>query len=321
MFRLFKVFRVFRVSVWGSRGLVVGFNFGFGRTKTTRNVTWGSILTPCQKKTKLKTAENLKLDKNRAKCNMGSGRKTKIYPVSLSPFALPSPVFPSLPLTSSFSTASQADLQMALDVVHAWGVSPLVLAPPNPPIWSSVLCAAALTAVFTSVAFPCPWFSSTGIWALSSPPTLSWRPHVEFLCSRGDRLFHQTSAWCLGEGLPLSFSSSVFVSRVLLLVFRSLLTILLPFRNSTSHSVAGAATFSDGPALPVLQYWELGIGDALHLAHGRAFLAFRALVCCRPRLSSPSGHCQCVPALLVCMVTLVCFCPALLLHPAPCPRG
>ena len=37
-----RVFRVFRV-------LVVGFNFGFGRTKTTRNVTWGSILTYCRK--------------------------------------------------------------------------------------------------------------------------------------------------------------------------------------------------------------------------------------------------------------------------------
>ena len=38
-------------------------------------------------------------------------------------------------------TASQADLHMALDAVHAWGVrcaSPLVSAPPNPPLWSSV---------------------------------------------------------------------------------------------------------------------------------------------------------------------------------------
>ena len=33
----------------GFQGLVVGFNFGFGRTKTTRNVIWGSILTPCRK--------------------------------------------------------------------------------------------------------------------------------------------------------------------------------------------------------------------------------------------------------------------------------
>ena len=45
--------------------------------------------------------------------------------------------------------------------------------------------------------------------------TLFWRPHVEFLCSRGDCLFHQASAWCFGECLPLSFSSSVFVTCVL----------------------------------------------------------------------------------------------------------
>ena len=43
-------------------------------------------------------------------------------------------------------------------------------------------------------------------------PTLSWHPHVDFLCSRKDRLFHQASAWCLGEGLLLS---SVFVTYVL----------------------------------------------------------------------------------------------------------
>ena len=146
---------------------------------------------------------------------------------------------------------------MALDAVHAWGVRwrfSFGVAPPNQPPWSSVLCVAELTVVFTSVAFLCPWSSSAGIWALSSPPTLSWRPHVDFLCPRGDRLFHQASAWCLGEGLPLlsllPFSSPMS-SRASLLVMWSLLTILPPFSNSTSHSVAGAVTFSDGPALPL----------------------------------------------------------------------
>ena len=133
------------------------------------------------------------------------------------------------------------------------GASPLVLAPPNPPLWSSVLCEAALTVVFNSVAFPCPWFSSTGIWALSSLP-LSWRPHVDFLCSRGDRLCHQASAWCLSEGLPLSFSSSVFVTHVV--SCSSGLEFIADdppaLQNSNSHSVAGVATFSDGPALPLL---------------------------------------------------------------------
>ena len=53
VFWVFRVFRVFRVQC-DVLGVVVGFNFGFGRTKTTRNVTWG--LTPCRKM--LKTAEN-----------------------------------------------------------------------------------------------------------------------------------------------------------------------------------------------------------------------------------------------------------------------
>ena len=50
------MFREFSVGFWG---LVVGFNFGFGGTKTTRNAAWGSILTTSRKK-KVKTAEKLK---------------------------------------------------------------------------------------------------------------------------------------------------------------------------------------------------------------------------------------------------------------------
>ena len=41
-------------------------------------------------------------------------------------------------------------------------------------------------------------------------------------------------------------------SQVPLLVLNSLLTILLPSSSSTLHSVPGVATFSDGPALPLL---------------------------------------------------------------------
>ena len=48
VFRVFGVFGVQDFSV-GFKGLLVRFNFGFGWTKTTRNVTWGSILTPCRK--------------------------------------------------------------------------------------------------------------------------------------------------------------------------------------------------------------------------------------------------------------------------------
>ena len=35
---------------WGNKGLVARFDFGFGVAKTTRNVMWGSILTPPRKK-------------------------------------------------------------------------------------------------------------------------------------------------------------------------------------------------------------------------------------------------------------------------------
>ena len=107
-------------------------------------------------------------------------------------------------------------------------------------------------------------------------------PSRRFLCSRGDHLFHQASARCLGEGLPLSFSSSVFVTYVL-----------------SSSSVGLEFIADDSPALqqfnlalrrwcrhllgwpsasPVAAvHWELGIGDALHLALGRAFSLFGRL--------------------------------------------
>ena len=48
--RVFRRFWGFRVSGVWVRVSVVGFNFGFGRTNTTRNVIWGSILTPSRKK-------------------------------------------------------------------------------------------------------------------------------------------------------------------------------------------------------------------------------------------------------------------------------
>ena len=130
------------------------------------------------------------------------------------------------------------------------GASPLVLAPPNPPPWSSVLCAAALTAVFTSVAFPCPWFSSTGIWALSFPPlslgALTWT----FFVPEGIVFFTRPVLGALVK-VSLSPSRLPFVTYVLSSSSSSLLTILLPSSNSTLHSVAGVATFSDWTASPV----------------------------------------------------------------------
>ena len=175
------------------------------------------------------------------------------------------------------------------------GPSPLVLAPPNPPIWS-VLCAAALTAVFTSVAFPCPWFSSTGIWAVVLSPTLSWHPHVKFLCSRGVRLFHQASAWCLGEGLPLSFSSSVFVTYVLSsssfgLEFVADDPPAIQQFNLALRRCCRQLLGCPSASLTAAVHCELGIGDALHLALGRAFSLFGRLCAVdraspRPRVTS-----------------------------------
>ena len=43
----------------GFLGLVVGFNFGFGGTKTTRNAVWGSNLIPSRQKSS-KQLEKLK---------------------------------------------------------------------------------------------------------------------------------------------------------------------------------------------------------------------------------------------------------------------
>ena len=154
--------------------------------------------------------------------------------------------------------ASLADLQMALDAVHAWGVRwrfSFGVGPPHPPLWSSVLCAAALTAVLTSVAFPCPWSNNTGLWASSSPPLSLGALTSTF---SAPAMIVSFTRPVLGALVKVSLSpsllpfSSPMFSRALLLVSSSMLTILLPSSNSCSHSVAGVATFSDGPAPPLL---------------------------------------------------------------------
>ena len=142
------------------------------------------------------------------------------------------------------------------------------------------------------------------------PPTLSWRLHVDFLCSRGDRLFHQASAWCLGGSLPLSFSSSVFVTYVLSSASFGLGFIAddppalqqfdLALRRCCRHLLGWP---SASPVAAV--HWELGIGDALHLAFGALSpfsgacvllttppLALRSRAVCSgsPRLRWVPGH-------------------------------
>ena len=161
------------------------------------------------------------------------------------------------------------------------GASPLVLAPPNPPLWSSVLCAAALIAVFTSVEF-LALGSAVQVLGRCPLPHSLLAPSRRFSPLPRGRLFHQASAWCLVEGLPLSFSSSVFITYFL------------------SSSSLGLEFIADDP--PALQqfnfalrrwcrhllrwpsaspvaavHWELGIGDVQHLALGRAFSLFARL--------------------------------------------
>ena len=145
-------------------------------------------------------------------------------------------------------------------------------------------------------------------------PTLSWRPHVDFIRSRGDRLFHQASAWCLGEGRPLSFSSSVFVTYVL------------------SSSCFGLEFICDDP--PALQQPNLALRRwCRHLLGWPSASAVSVMLCTLPlgALSRFSGACVLsttppLRSLPVCsgsgyMVTLVRVCSPLFLPPAPCPRG
>ena len=81
------------------------------------------------------------------------------------------------------------------------------------------------------------------------------------------------------------FSSPIF-SPVRHLVSSSMVMILLPSSSPTSHSVAGVATFMDGPApLPLQCTGNLASVMALHLALGRAFSLFGRL--CLVDLASP----------------------------------
>ena len=181
-------------------------------------------------------------------------------------------------------TASQTDVQVALDAMRAWGVR-----------WRfsfSIGNTKSATVVFGPMR-GCPdccvhlgslvqQYRYLGV-VLS--PTLSWRPHVDFICSRGDCLFHQASACCLGEGLPLSFSSSVFVTFVLSSSSFSLEFIgddppalqqfNLALRRWCRHLLGWP---SASPVAAV--YWKLGTGDAHRLAPWRAFPLFGRLSRC-----------------------------------------
>ena len=96
---------------------------------------------------------------------------------------------------------SQAHLQHALDVVHTrglrWRFS--YWSHPSRRLWSSVLPAVAriVPSILGDVSLPLvPQYRYLGV---TLTPTLSWGPHVDLVCARGDRLFHQACAWCRGS--------------------------------------------------------------------------------------------------------------------------
>ena len=101
-------------------------------------------------------------------------------------------------------TASRADLQVALDAVHAWGVRwrfSFGVGPTKSATMVFELLRGCPDCCVHLGGVPLPLVQQVQV---SGCCSLS---HVDFVCSRGDRLFHQASAWCLGEGLPLSSSS------------------------------------------------------------------------------------------------------------------
>ena len=62
---------------------------------------------------------------------------------------------------------------------------------------------------------PLPFVTQQRYFGVVFTPDSSWRAYVAHVSSRGDRLFHQSSAWCHGERLPVRFAVSVFDTSVL----------------------------------------------------------------------------------------------------------
>ena len=116
--------------------------------------------------------------------------------------------------SSMLMTEAQVDLQLAFNAVHAWGVCWRFSFGINPTksatTLSSPLCGRPDCHVHLG-GVPLPRVQQYRFLGVVLSPTLSWGTRVDFLCFRRDRLFHQASAWCLGEGLPLSFLSSIVV--------------------------------------------------------------------------------------------------------------
>ena len=195
---------------------------------------------------------------------------------------------------------SPADLQAALSAVYAWGtcwrftfgIGPnksavMVFGPTR----GRTPCLVHLGGV------PLPMVLQYRYLGIVLTPCLSWRAHVAYLCARGDRLFHQSGAWCHGEGLPVTFALSVFIAYVLSSASFGLEYIgddpaaLLQFNLSLQRWCRQLLGWPRASPVAAV-HWELGIGDALRLVYGRAFSLFgrlSAMVQNGPRSPLPSS--------------------------------
>ena len=194
---------------------------------------------------------------------------------------------------------SPADLQAALSAVYAWGtcwrftfgIGPNKSAMVFGPTRGRTPCLVHLGGV------PLPIVLQYRYLGIVLTPCLSWRAHVAYLCARGDRLFHQSSAWCHGEGLPVTFALSVFIAYVLSSASFGLEYIgddpaaLLQFNLSLRRWCRQLLGWPRASPVAAV-HWELGIGDALRLVYGRAFSLFgrlSAMVQNGPRSPLPSS--------------------------------
>ena len=208
---------------------------------------------------------------------------------------VPSDAYPAIPVSftqtmwfsclSHKSICRQASMHVTLGAFA--GASLLVWAQQSRPPWSSVPSGAAQIVMFISEASLFLLIRSTGFLASCWTPDLSWRAHVAHVSSRGDRLFHQSSAWCHGEGLPVRFTVSVFDTYVL-----SCCCFRLEFVGDDPPAIANinlalrrwCRQLLGWPrASPIAAiHWEVGIGDSLRLVLGRAFPLFGRLCALDP---------------------------------------
>ena len=108
---------------------------------------------------------------------------------------------------------SQADLQAAPDVIHAWSVRWRFCFGIGPTKSSAMVFGpvrSRRTCLVHQGGIPLLVVTQYRYLGTTFTPDLCWGAHIDYVCARGDRLLHQSSAWCHGEGLPASFSVSVF---------------------------------------------------------------------------------------------------------------